>query len=64
LFGRLLKAGMIARPDDRGDSVVQVAPPLISTADQLHWMVDTLAEVLAEAGEFMNLGATATERIR
>jgi adenosylmethionine-8-amino-7-oxononanoate aminotransferase len=58
LFGRLLKAGMIARPDDRGDAVVQVAPPLISTADQLDEMVDGLAEALSEAGELMNLGAT------
>ena len=56
LFGRLLKAGMIARPDDRGDSVVQVAPPLISTAEQLDEMVDGLAEVLTEAGELMRLG--------
>src|SRR5262249_49026568 len=39
MFGRLLKAGMIARPDDRGDAVVQVAPPLISSADQLDEMV-------------------------
>lgn len=56
LFGRLLKAGMIARPDDRGDAVVQVAPPLISTAEQLDEMVDGLAEVLAEAGELMGVG--------
>jgi adenosylmethionine-8-amino-7-oxononanoate aminotransferase len=55
--GQLLKAGMIARPDDRGDAVVQVAPPLISTADQLDEMVDGLAEVLSEAGELMNLEA-------
>ncbi len=57
LFGRLLKAGMIARPDDRGDSVVQVAPPLISSAAQLDEMVDGLADVLAEAGELMGVGA-------
>lgn len=56
LFGRLLKAGMIARPDDRGDSVVQVAPPLISTTEQLDEMVDGLAEVLTEAGELMLAG--------
>jgi adenosylmethionine-8-amino-7-oxononanoate aminotransferase len=55
LFGRLLKAGMIARPDDRGDAVVQVAPPLISSAAQLDEMVDALAEVLTEAGELMDL---------
>jgi adenosylmethionine-8-amino-7-oxononanoate aminotransferase len=54
LPGRLLRAGMIARPDDRGDSVVQVAPPLISTARQLDEMVDGLAAALADAGELMN----------
>jgi adenosylmethionine-8-amino-7-oxononanoate aminotransferase len=59
MFGRLIEAGMIARPDDRGDAVVQVAPPLISSADQLDEMVDALAEVLSEAGELMNLEATA-----
>jgi adenosylmethionine-8-amino-7-oxononanoate aminotransferase len=55
MFGRLMKAGMIARPDDRGDAVVQVAPPLISTAEQLDEMVDALGEVLTEAGEVMGL---------
>lgn len=63
LFGRLLKAGMIARPDDRGDAIVQVAPPLISTAEQLDEMVDGLGEVLSEAGELMNLVAE-TARVR
>jgi adenosylmethionine-8-amino-7-oxononanoate aminotransferase len=58
MFGRLMKAGMIARPDDRGDAVVQVAPPLISTAEQLDEMVDALGEVLAEAGELMGLGVS------
>ncbi len=55
MFGRLLKAGMIARPDDRGDAVLQVAPPLVSTAEQLDEMVDGVAEVLSDAGELMNL---------
>ncbi|MGN6169293.1 MAG: aspartate aminotransferase family protein, partial [Solirubrobacteraceae bacterium] len=57
MFGRLLKAGMIARPDDRGDAVVQVAPPLISSAEQLDEMVESLAEVLSEAGQLMELEA-------
>jgi adenosylmethionine-8-amino-7-oxononanoate aminotransferase len=58
--GRLMQAGMIARPDDRGDAVVQVAPPLISDAAQLDEMVDALGEVLAEAGELMGVGGGAT----
>ena len=43
---------------DRGDAVVQVAPPLISTADQLDEMVDALGEVLTEAGQLMGLTAS------
>ena len=62
--GRLMKAGMIARPDDRGDAVVQVAPPLISTAEQLDEMVDALGEVLTEAGELMELGVGTARRTR
>jgi adenosylmethionine-8-amino-7-oxononanoate aminotransferase len=53
LPGRLMQAGMIARPDDRGDAVVQVAPPLISTAAQLDEMVDGLGEALVEAAKLM-----------
>jgi adenosylmethionine-8-amino-7-oxononanoate aminotransferase len=56
---RLMEAGMIARPDDRGDSVVQVAPPLISTAQQLDQMVEGLAAALTQAGEMMGVGGPA-----
>ena len=35
---RLREAGLIARPDDRGDAVLQIAPPLISSAEQLDEM--------------------------
>jgi adenosylmethionine-8-amino-7-oxononanoate aminotransferase len=52
---------MIARPDDRGDAVVQVAPPLISSAEQLDEMVDSLGEVLTEAGQLMELNARAPQ---
>jgi adenosylmethionine-8-amino-7-oxononanoate aminotransferase len=55
LPGRLRDAGLIARPDDRGDPVLQVAPPLISTAEQLDDMAQRLREVLADAGTFMGL---------
>jgi len=59
LPGRLLEAGLIARPDDRGDSVVQVAPPLISDSDQLDAMVDGLGDALAEAGERLGVASGA-----
>jgi adenosylmethionine-8-amino-7-oxononanoate aminotransferase len=52
---RLREAGLIARPDDRGDAVLQIAPPLISTAEQLDEMARGLRDVLADAGKFMGL---------
>jgi adenosylmethionine-8-amino-7-oxononanoate aminotransferase len=53
--GRLLEAGLIARADDRGDAVVQIAPPLISDEQVLEEIVDGLGAVLADAGEFMGV---------
>jgi adenosylmethionine-8-amino-7-oxononanoate aminotransferase len=57
LPGRLLEAGIIARGDDRGDAVLQIAPPLISDADVLDRIVDALGEVLADAGALMGVPA-------
>ncbi len=59
LPGRLLDAGLIARADDRGDSVLQIAPPLISDKAVLDEIVDKLAEVLTDAGTFMNVEPAA-----
>jgi adenosylmethionine-8-amino-7-oxononanoate aminotransferase len=58
LPGRLLEAGLIARPDDRGDSVLQIAPPLICDAAVLDEIVDRLHAVLADAGKFMGVAET------
>jgi adenosylmethionine-8-amino-7-oxononanoate aminotransferase len=55
LPARLREAGLIARPDDRGDPVLQIAPPLISSAEQLDEMAQRLREVLADAGRAMGL---------
>lgn len=55
LPGRLLEAGLIARADDRGDPVLQVAPPLIADRAFLDEMVDRLADVLADAGRHMGV---------
>jgi adenosylmethionine-8-amino-7-oxononanoate aminotransferase len=55
LPGRLREAGLIARCDDRGDAVLQIAPPLISDADLLGEIVDRLATVLEDAGRHMGL---------
>ncbi|MGX6447659.1 aminotransferase class III-fold pyridoxal phosphate-dependent enzyme [Patulibacter sp. S7RM1-6] len=57
---RLRQAGIIARPDDRGDSVIQIAPPLISDAALLDEIVDGLAEVLTDAGRHMGIAAAGS----
>jgi adenosylmethionine-8-amino-7-oxononanoate aminotransferase len=59
LPGRLLEAGIIARADDRGDSVIQIAPPLISDRGVLDEIVDRLAAVLSDAGQLMRTSALA-----
>jgi hypothetical protein len=59
LPARLLEAGLIARPDDRGDSVLQIAPPLISDAAVLDQIVDRMHDVLVDAGQYMDVGQTA-----
>jgi adenosylmethionine-8-amino-7-oxononanoate aminotransferase len=52
---RMRDAGLIARCDDRGDSVLQIAPPLISDAGVLDEIVDLLGTVLQDAGDHMGL---------
>ncbi len=59
LPARLLEAGLIARPDDRGDSVLQIAPPLISDAAVLDQIVERMHDVLVDAGQYMDVGQTA-----
>ena len=53
LPGRLLEAGLIARPDDRGDAVLHVAPPLVCGPDELDLLVDRVGEVLTDAGDVL-----------
>jgi adenosylmethionine-8-amino-7-oxononanoate aminotransferase len=55
LPARLLDAGVIARADDRGDSVLHIAPPLICDAALLTDLGDRLHAVLEDAGTFMGL---------
>lgn len=57
LPGALLEAGLIARADDRGDSVLQIAPPLICDAAVLDQIVERMGDVLSRAGDFMGLGS-------
>jgi adenosylmethionine-8-amino-7-oxononanoate aminotransferase len=49
----LVEAGLIARADDRGEPVLQIAPPLICDAAQLDEIVDAMAAVLTVAGKEM-----------
>lgn len=51
LSGALFDAGLICRADDRGDPVVQLAPPLICGQPEIDLMVDVLRNVLSEAGK-------------
>jgi adenosylmethionine-8-amino-7-oxononanoate aminotransferase len=48
---RLLDEGLIARPDDRGDAVLHLAPPLICGEPELQELVDKAEAVLADASE-------------
>ena len=54
LPGRLLEAGLIARPDDRGDAVLHIAPPLISDAGVIDELVGKLGEVLTDAHDVLH----------
>lgn len=42
----MFRRGLICRSDDRGDPVVQFAPPLIIGRNEIDWIVGTLREVL------------------
>ena len=44
----MFRRGLICRSDDRGDPVIQLAPPLVSTREDIDFMVGTLREVLSE----------------
>jgi len=50
LSRELYRRGLICRADDRGDPVVQLAPPLIADSEQFEEIHDVLRDVLGEAG--------------
>jgi len=49
LSGALFEAGLICRADDRGDPVIQLAPPLIIDQSEFDFIEQTLRSVLTEA---------------
>jgi len=51
LSGELYKRGLICRADDRGDPVIQLAPPLIAGSEQFEEIHDVLRGVLTDAWE-------------
>jgi adenosylmethionine-8-amino-7-oxononanoate aminotransferase len=55
LSGELYRRGLICRADDRGDPVIQLAPPLICDTEEFEFMHDVLRPVLTEASNRMNM---------
>jgi adenosylmethionine-8-amino-7-oxononanoate aminotransferase len=53
LSGALYHHGLICRTDDRGDPVVQLAPPLISDTEQFEEIAAVLRTVLTAASELL-----------
>jgi len=51
LSGELYRRGLICRADDRGDPVIQLAPPLIAGSEQFEEIHDVLRSVLTDAWE-------------
>jgi len=49
LTPKLYESGLICRADDRGDPVVQIAPPLICSEEQFVEIEQVLRSVLSEA---------------
>jgi adenosylmethionine-8-amino-7-oxononanoate aminotransferase len=49
LSGELYRQGLICRADDRGDPVVQLAPPLIADSEQFQEMETILRSALSQA---------------
>ena len=53
LSAALFEAGLYCRADDRGDPVVQLAPPLISGPDEFDEIYEILHRVLTEASRLL-----------
>jgi len=61
LSHRLLELGLVCRADDRGDPVIQVAPPLIAGPAEFNEIERIIRIALTEAMELLNM--TTTKRI-
>ena len=56
LSGALYENGLICRADDRGDPVIQLAPPLIADSEEIAEIERVLRLVLTEASDRMSAG--------
>ena len=50
---RLFDSGLICRTDDRGEPVIQLSPPLVTSAEELKEIAAILRKVLTEASELV-----------
>jgi adenosylmethionine-8-amino-7-oxononanoate aminotransferase len=57
LSGELYRRGLICRADDRGDPVIQLAPPLVCDTEQFEEIEAVLRSVLTEAWDRISKGA-------
>jgi adenosylmethionine-8-amino-7-oxononanoate aminotransferase len=55
ISGEVYRRGLICRSDDRGDPVIQLAPPLIAGPEQFEEIESVLRPVLEEASERMHV---------
>ena len=55
LSKRMLELGLICRSDDRGDPVIQLAPPLIAGPAEFDAIVAILRQVLLEGMELLGM---------
>jgi len=53
LSPKLFEAGLVCRTDDRGDPVIQLAPPLICQQEHFDFMTEVIRDVLGQAMERM-----------
>ena len=63
LSGELYRRGLICRADDRGDPVIQLAPPLICDTEQFEEIESVLRPVLTEAWERIEGRSTESPRV-
>ena len=61
---KLLEVGLIARADDRGDPVLQIAPPLVANRAVLDEIVDKMRAALVLVSEEVGMDSRARNIVR